>query len=97
MKYHFSFIFITNNFDGFISEFKLDDESKQYVESAKKQYKEWYESLSIDYILYEGLNKEACKKFKVSPDFIMQLSFQVTRLLFISACITIGFFIQDLT
>ncbi|KAL0831436.1 hypothetical protein ABMA28_002239 [Loxostege sticticalis] len=57
-------------------EFKLDDESKQYVESAKKQYKEWYESLSIDYILYEGLNKEACKKFKVSPDFIMQLSFQ---------------------
>lgn len=59
------------------TEFKLDEKSKQFVATAKKEYKQWYDSLSIDYILYEGLNKEACKKFKVSPDFIMQLSFQV--------------------
>ncbi|XP_028177897.1 carnitine O-palmitoyltransferase 2, mitochondrial [Ostrinia furnacalis] len=57
-------------------EFNLDEKSKQFIETAKKEYKDWYESLSIDYILYEGLNKEACKKFKVSPDCIMQLSFQ---------------------
>ncbi|XP_049868322.1 carnitine O-palmitoyltransferase 2, mitochondrial [Pectinophora gossypiella] len=57
-------------------EFKLDDKSKQFVDKAKKEYKDWYESLSIDYILYEGLTKEACKKFKVSPDCIMQLGFQ---------------------
>ncbi|CAG9785597.1 unnamed protein product [Diatraea saccharalis] len=57
-------------------EFKLDDTSKGFIESAKKEYREWYKSLSIDYILYEGLNKEDCKKLKVSPDCIMQLGFQ---------------------
>lgn len=57
-------------------EFKLDDSSKEFVETAKKEYKEWCDSLSIDYILYEGLNKEACKKNKVSADCIMQLGFQ---------------------
>ncbi|XP_063531273.1 carnitine O-palmitoyltransferase 2, mitochondrial [Cydia strobilella] len=57
-------------------DFKLDDKSKQFVDKAKKEYKEWYESLSIDYILYEGLTKGACKKYKVSPDCVMQLSFQ---------------------
>ncbi|XP_030036332.2 carnitine O-palmitoyltransferase 2, mitochondrial [Manduca sexta] len=60
-------------------EFTLDDKAKQFVENAKKDYKNWYDSLSIDYILYEGLNKEACKKFKVSPDCIMQLSFQAAH------------------
>ncbi|XP_047986179.1 carnitine O-palmitoyltransferase 2, mitochondrial [Leguminivora glycinivorella] len=57
-------------------DFKLDDKSKQFVDKAKKEYKDWYESLSIDYILYEGLTKGACKKYKVSPDCVMQLSFQ---------------------
>nr|ATJ44576.1 acetyltransferase 11 [Helicoverpa assulta] len=60
-------------------EFKLDDKSKQFIDNAKKEYKAWYNSLSIDYILYEGLNKAACKKFKVSPDCIMQLSFQAAH------------------
>ncbi|XP_050664964.1 carnitine O-palmitoyltransferase 2, mitochondrial [Leptidea sinapis] len=57
-------------------EFNLDEKSKQYVENAKREFNEWCNSLSIDYILYEGLNKEACKKLKVSPDCIMQLGFQ---------------------
>nr|ATJ44604.1 acetyltransferase 11 [Helicoverpa armigera] len=60
-------------------EFKLDDKSKQFIDNAKKEYKAWCDSLSIDYILYEGLNKAACKKFKVSPDCIMQLSFQAAH------------------
>ncbi|XP_045768548.1 carnitine O-palmitoyltransferase 2, mitochondrial [Maniola jurtina] len=57
-------------------EFNLDDKSKGFVEKARKEYSDWCNSLSIDYILYEGLTKEACKKFKVSPDCIMQLGFQ---------------------
>ncbi|RVE42779.1 hypothetical protein evm_012563 [Chilo suppressalis] len=57
-------------------EFTLDDTSKEFVAKAKKEYKEWCDTLSIDYILYEGLNKEDCKKLKVSPDCIMQLGFQ---------------------
>ncbi|XP_023936317.1 carnitine O-palmitoyltransferase 2, mitochondrial [Bicyclus anynana] len=57
-------------------EFNLDDKSKSFIEKARKEYSDWYNSLSIDYILYEGLTKGACKKFKVSPDCIMQLGFQ---------------------
>ncbi|XP_046962090.1 carnitine O-palmitoyltransferase 2, mitochondrial [Vanessa cardui] len=57
-------------------EFNIDDKSKSFVEKAKMEYKDWCDSLSIDYILYEGLTKGACKKFKVSPDCIMQLAFQ---------------------
>ncbi|KAJ8730685.1 hypothetical protein PYW08_002098 [Mythimna loreyi] len=60
-------------------EFKLDDKSKHFIDNAKKEYKAWCDSLSIDYILYEGLNKAACKKYKVSPDCIMQLSFQAAH------------------
>lgn len=63
----------------FFKDFKLDDKSKQFVEKAKKEYKEWYESLSIDYTLYEGLTKGACKKYEVSPDCVMQLGFQVKQ------------------
>ncbi|XP_026752133.2 carnitine O-palmitoyltransferase 2, mitochondrial [Galleria mellonella] len=65
-----------NNITVSTLDFKLDDKSKNFIENAKKEYKQWYDSLSIDYILYEGLTKGACKKFKVSPDCIMQLSFQ---------------------
>ncbi|XP_068632490.1 carnitine O-palmitoyltransferase 2, mitochondrial [Battus philenor] len=57
-------------------DFKLDNKSINFIEEAQKEYKQWCDSLSIDYILYEGLNKEACKKFQVSPDCIMQLGFQ---------------------
>ncbi|CAG9578903.1 unnamed protein product [Danaus chrysippus] len=57
-------------------EFNLDDKSKNFIMNAKNEYSDWCNSLSIDYILYEQLTKEACKKFKVSPDCIMQLGFQ---------------------
>lgn len=60
-------------------EFKLDDKSKQFIVDATNDYKQWCDTLSIDYILYEGLTKEACKKFKVSPDCIMQLGFQAAH------------------
>ncbi|CAB3223279.1 unnamed protein product [Arctia plantaginis] len=60
-------------------EFKLDDKIKQWIDDAKKEYKTWCGSLSIDYILYEGLNKGDCKKYKVSPDCIMQLGFQAAH------------------
>lgn len=59
------------------SEFNLDDKSKNFIVNAKNEYSDWCNSLSIDYILYEQLTKEACKKLKVSPDCIMQLGFQV--------------------
>ncbi|XP_028034037.1 carnitine O-palmitoyltransferase 2, mitochondrial [Bombyx mandarina] len=57
-------------------QFNLDEKSKKFIQDAKQEYDNWCDSLSIDYILYEGLTKGACKKFKVSPDCIMQLAFQ---------------------
>lgn len=60
-------------------EIKLDDKSKLFIDNAKKAYKTWCDTISIDYILYEGLNKEDCKKYKVSPDCIMQLGFQAAH------------------
>ncbi|CAK1540624.1 unnamed protein product [Leptosia nina] len=57
-------------------EFNLDDETKECIKNAQIDYNEWCDTLSIDYILYEGLNKQACKKYNVSADCIMQISFQ---------------------
>lgn len=71
-----------------ITDFKLDNTSKQFVQKAKNEYKDWCASLSIDYILYEGLTKEACKKFKVSPDCIMQLGFQVMFVYLVIDCLS---------
>ncbi|XP_022113656.1 carnitine O-palmitoyltransferase 2, mitochondrial [Pieris rapae] len=56
--------------------FKIDDKIKECVRNAQMEYKKWCDSLSIDYILYEDLNREDCKKFKVSADCIMQIGFQ---------------------
>ncbi|XP_045529259.1 carnitine O-palmitoyltransferase 2, mitochondrial isoform X1 [Pieris brassicae] len=56
--------------------FKIDDKIKECVQNAQMEYKKWCDSLSIDYILYEDLNREDCKKYKVSADCIMQIGFQ---------------------
>ncbi|KOB72249.1 Carnitine O-palmitoyltransferase 2, mitochondrial, partial [Operophtera brumata] len=39
--------------------------SGNYIHTYKSEYKVWCDSLSIDYILYEELNKTACKTYKV--------------------------------
>lgn len=66
----------TNNLSVRKLDLKLDEKANTFVDNAKREFKAWCDSLSIDYILYEGLTKGACKKYKVSPDCIMQLSFQ---------------------
>ncbi|XP_043485114.1 carnitine O-palmitoyltransferase 2, mitochondrial-like isoform X2 [Leptopilina heterotoma] len=58
-------------------EFTLDEEVKNVIQLEGKKYKDWVDSLSVDYMTYEGFGKDEVKKFGVSPDAIMQLAFQL--------------------
>lgn len=58
-------------------EFKLDEKVKNVIQLEGKKYKEWTDSLSVDYMIYEGFGKDEVKKFGISPDAIMQLTFQL--------------------
>lgn len=37
-------------------------------------------SLAMDFVLYQGMNKSICKQYGLSPDSIMQLGFQLAYL-----------------
>lgn len=50
---------------------------KQDVTTALESYKKTCNSLDINFIVIDGLTKKLCKQNSVSPDAIMQLSFQV--------------------
>lgn len=58
-------------------EFKLDDKAKDYISQSKKNYEAFCNSLNITYIEILNHGRRDCKKFKVSPDSLMQLAFQV--------------------
>ncbi|KAH0541037.1 carnitine O-palmitoyltransferase 2, mitochondrial isoform X1 [Cotesia glomerata] len=59
-------------------DFKLDDKIKGIVQCNFNEYKSWTQDrLTIDYLIFEEFGKEECKKFKVSPDAVMQLAFQL--------------------
>ncbi|XP_011308577.1 carnitine O-palmitoyltransferase 2, mitochondrial [Fopius arisanus] len=59
-------------------EFKIDDVIKKTVNIASTEYDHWTQDrLSVDYILCDTFNKKMCKNAGVSPDAIMQLSFQL--------------------
>jgi carnitine O-palmitoyltransferase 2 len=61
----------------FLTEFVLDDKAKAYVSQGKKNYEAFCSSLNISYIEVLNHGRKDCKKFKVSPDSVMQLAFQV--------------------
>ncbi|XP_065216088.1 carnitine O-palmitoyltransferase 2, mitochondrial-like [Planococcus citri] len=56
--------------------FVIDDRIKREVDLAKFSYKKVCDSLDLNDVIYD-IGKSQCKKFKVSPDAIMQLSFQL--------------------
>jgi carnitine O-palmitoyltransferase 2 len=60
-----------------LTEFKLDDKAKAYVSQGKKNYEAFCNSLNISYIEVPQYGRKDCRKYKVSPDSIMQLAFQV--------------------
>ncbi|KAJ8975817.1 hypothetical protein NQ317_013748 [Molorchus minor] len=55
----------------------LNDKLKNDIIEAREEYKRFYKSLDIDYLIFNRIGKNVCKKQAVSPDAIMQLGFQV--------------------
>jgi hypothetical protein len=60
-----------------LSEFKLDDKAKAYIAQGKKNYETFCNSLDINYIEVLEYGRKDCRQFAVSPDSLMQLTFQV--------------------
>lgn len=58
-------------------EFDFDAKAENDIRYAIKAHQEVVGSIDMNFLKYEKLNKAECKKFKVSPDAFMQLSFQL--------------------
>lgn len=56
---------------------KLTDQLKSEITNAKKEYVNLCKTLGINYLLFDGIGKNICKREAVSPDAVMQLAFQV--------------------
>lgn len=54
-----------------------NDTIKCDVTEAIKKYKNICDTLDIHYLLTDGMGKNLCKKYAISPDAVMQLGFQV--------------------
>jgi hypothetical protein len=63
-----------------LPEFKLDDKAKTYISQGKKNYDAFCSSLDINYIEVLEYGRKDCRKFGVSPDSLMQLTFQVREI-----------------
>ncbi|XP_011150518.1 carnitine O-palmitoyltransferase 2, mitochondrial isoform X2 [Harpegnathos saltator] len=58
-------------------EFSIDAKSESLINQEIAKYRKWTDRLCVDHIIYEEFGKEQCKKLGVSPDAIMQLTFQL--------------------
>ncbi|XP_012277606.1 carnitine O-palmitoyltransferase 2, mitochondrial [Orussus abietinus] len=58
-------------------DFISDARTKDTVDRELRKYRDWTEKLDVNYLLHEGFGKKEFKKFKVSPDAMMQLAFQL--------------------
>ncbi|KAL3289715.1 hypothetical protein HHI36_023115 [Cryptolaemus montrouzieri] len=54
----------------------LSDYLKEEITGAIKEYKHLCSTLDVNYLLFEGIGKNICKREGVSPDAMMQLAFQ---------------------
>ncbi|EDW19649.1 carnitine O-palmitoyltransferase 2, mitochondrial [Drosophila mojavensis] len=57
--------------------FEIDDRTKAAVEAAYAKNATIVDSLDMNYLQYRQLNKGTCKQHGLSPDSIIQLSFQL--------------------
>lgn len=58
-------------------EFNFDDRIKEGITNAQKSHNSVMDSLDLDLIQHGDISKEYCKKHNLSPDAVMQLSFQL--------------------
>lgn len=61
----------------FFLDFQLTDKLKSAITEAEEEYTKTCNSLDIDYLIFNKVGKNMCKKQAVSPDAVMQLGFQV--------------------
>lgn len=57
--------------------FQLDAAVQQGIREARAAHALVMDSLTMDVCLYEHMNKRICKEFRLSPDSVMQLGFQL--------------------
>lgn len=55
----------------------MNDHLQTAITEAKQDYQKTCKSLDIDYLIFNKVGKNMCKKQGVSPDAVMQLGFQV--------------------
>jgi len=60
-----------------VLEFNLDDKIKSDIVKTMNEYKCKYESLDTNYFEYFDFGRNACKKYGISADSLMQFGFQV--------------------
>ncbi|KAF6216188.1 hypothetical protein GE061_000528 [Apolygus lucorum] len=60
-------------------DFKLDDKSKVSIENAIQKFDSTTSSLGIEVHEFKEFGRNLCKAHKISPDFLMQLSFQMAH------------------
>lgn len=58
-------------------DFDVNDRLINDIQSAEKNHKQIVGSIDMNFLKYEGLNKNLCKQHRISPDAVMQLSFQL--------------------
>lgn len=58
-------------------DFDFDAKAESDIATAIKSHQEIISSIDMNFLKYDKLNKAECKKYKVSPDAFMQLSFQM--------------------
>lgn len=58
-------------------EFNLDDRIRDGIVAAQNHHNSVMDALDMNFMKYEGINKNVCKKQRISPDSVMQLGFQL--------------------
>ncbi|KAJ6640999.1 Carnitine O-palmitoyltransferase 2, mitochondrial [Pseudolycoriella hygida] len=58
-------------------EFTLTDRTKQAIKQAQLNHQTVMDSLNMNFMKFESLDKKKCKTYRLSPDSIMQLGFQL--------------------
>ena len=58
-------------------DFDFDARAEDDIKTAIKAHEDVVNSIDLNFSPYHGLNKTLCKKYKISPDAMMQLGFQL--------------------
>lgn len=58
-------------------DFILDESARSSIEQAQNKFKQVSSNLDLNVLLYDQLHRDSIKNYKLSPDSVAQLGFQV--------------------